>query len=158
MIQLCEQIYEENQRKPFPAPVIIIHCQLMSLKNRSALLHVRDIGCDLRPSMFPQHTYFFGGYEVTLLGHDRISIMSPCSWADQNNIPFTIHADGPVTPFWPKYIASTACNRTNRDGEVLGKEQTINLEQALRAMTQSVASQIGFDRTGGYGRIRKNLF
>ena len=153
LIRLCGDIFDERDCEPFPSPAVIIHCQLMSKANQHALLKLRQRGCDLRPSFFPQHTYFFGDYESQILGKKRISKMSPCRWAEKKNVPFTIHADGTVTPFWPKYLVSTAVNRTGRSGHVHGPQERISVKTALKALTSSVASQLGIDYIGGYGRI-----
>jgi len=153
LIRLCGEIFDERHCEPFPSPAVIIHCQLMSNHNKHKLLKLRERGCDLRPSFFPQHTYFFGDYESEILGKHRISQMSPCRWAEKNKVPFTIHADGTVTPFWPKYLVSTAVNRTGRSGHIHGDDECISVNSALQALTSSVASQLGIDYIGGYGRI-----
>jgi predicted amidohydrolase YtcJ len=155
LLRLCADLLSSNDGAPFPAPVVIVHCQLMSEANRDDLLELRRNGADVRPSFFPNHTYYFAAYEEKILGSKRIANMSPCQWAVEHHIPFTIHADGPVTPLWPKYMVSTAYNRTDRKGAVHGPSQAISVADALRALTQYAADQVGMDRLGGYGRIRE---
>ena len=80
------------------------------------------------------------------LGPDRASRISPLASALKRQIPFTLHDDTPVTPVNPLQLVWVAANRKTTSGQVLGGEQRIGAEQALRAVTSDAAWQ-NFEET-----------
>ncbi len=65
------------------------------------------------------------------------------------SIRFTVHDDTPVTPVNPLQLVWVAANRTTTGGNVLGPEQRITVEQALRAVTTDAAWQNFEEREKG---------
>jgi predicted amidohydrolase YtcJ len=53
----------------------------------------------------------------------------------RRGIKFGLHNDSPVTPISPLLSIGTAVNRLTSSGQVLGIEQAIAVDQALRSMT-----------------------
>ena len=48
---------------------------------------------------------------------------------------YTLHSDCPITPISPLFSIWAAVNRITRDGKVLGENQKIDVESALKSMT-----------------------
>ncbi|MDX1581370.1 MAG: amidohydrolase family protein, partial [Alphaproteobacteria bacterium] len=75
------------------------------------------------------------------MGPERASRMSPLRSAEALGIRYTLHADTPVTPMEPMRIVWAAVNRTTTSGKVIGPEQTVDAQEALRAITIDAAYQ-----------------
>jgi predicted amidohydrolase YtcJ len=67
--------------------------------------------------------------------------MSPAHSALERGVRFTIHCDAPVVPLEPLRAVWSAVNRRTRSGFVVGPEERISVEQALRAVTIDAAWQ-----------------
>jgi predicted amidohydrolase YtcJ len=52
---------------------------------------------------------------------------------------FGLHNDSPVTPISPLLSVGTAVSRLTSGGKILGPEQAITVEEALRSMTLDAA-------------------
>lgn len=87
-------------------------------------------------SFFINHVYYWGDrHKALFLGPDRARRISPLAEAQERNLLFTLHSDCPVTPVSPLFSIWAAVNRVTREGHVLGPEQRIDVETALRTMT-----------------------
>ncbi|WP_349730099.1 amidohydrolase [Peribacillus frigoritolerans] len=96
-------------------------------------------------SFFINHVYYWGDrHKKMFLGPERANEMNPLRDALQNNLLFTLHSDCPVTPISPLFSVWAAVNRITMGGEVLGPEQRIDVESALRSMT-IWGAEINFD-------------
>ncbi len=114
---------------------ILVHCQF----NRPDQVPViAKLG--LIPSYFVTHTYFWGDIHRNFVaGPEMAAHISPCKSALDNNIPFTLHNDTPVTPISPIMDVYSAVNRRTSSGFVLGPDQRISVMDALRAVTINAA-------------------
>ena len=96
----------------------------------------------LIPSFFSAHPYYWGDWHRdSVLGPARAARISPARSALTRGIPFTIHNDAPVVPPDAARLLWATVNRLTRSGEVLGAEQRIGVEDALRALTANAAHQ-----------------
>jgi predicted amidohydrolase YtcJ len=106
-------------------------------------------------NLFANHIWYFGDqhYERTV-GPDRAMRLDACGSALRHGVPLAIHSDSPVTPMGPLHVAWCAANRLTPSGRVLGEDQKISVEAALRAITLGAAftlkldSEIGSIETG----------
>ena len=123
---------------------VMIHAQLLGLDQ---LERVKALG--VIPSFFVAHVYHWGEIHVKNFGLDRASRISPAGSALAWGIPFTFHQDSPVIP--PDMLETIwcACVRKTKAGRVLGAEERIPVEAALRAVTQKAALQYGLERELG---------
>ncbi|MBL7006908.1 MAG: amidohydrolase [Spirochaetia bacterium] len=116
------------------------HCQMVTgeqLKKMAAL--------GINASFFSPHIKFWGDFHYDrFLGPDRANRISPLAEALHAGIRFGIHSDAPVTPLKPLVGMECAVNRLTETGRVLGEDQRITPEQALRAYTLD-AAYIGFE-------------
>ena len=123
---------------------VMIHAQLLGLDQ---LERVKALG--VIPSFFVAHVYHWGEIHVKNFGLDRAGRISPAGSALAQGIPFTFHQDSPVIP--PDMLETIwcACVRRTKAGRVLGAEERIPVEAALRAVTQKAALQYGLERELG---------
>ena len=134
---------ERDAGKKLCRPVMI-HAQLLGLDQ---LERVKALG--VIPSFFVAHVYHWGEIHVKNFGLDRAGRISPAGSALARGIPFTFHQDSPVIP--PDMLETIwcACVRKTKTGRVLGAEERIPVEAALRAVTQTAAHQYGLERELG---------
>ena len=134
---------EREAGKKLSRPVMI-HAQLLGLDQ---LERVKALG--VIPSFFVAHVYHWGEIHVKNFGLDRAGRISPAGSALAWGIPFTFHQDSPVIP--PDMLETIwcACVRKTKTGRVLGAEERIPVEAALRAVTQTAALQYGLERELG---------
>ena len=123
---------------------VMIHAQLLGLDQ---LERVKALGVIL--SFFVAHVYHWGEIHVKNFGLGRAGRISPAGSALTWGIPFTFHQDAPVIP--PDMLETIwcACVRRTKTGRVLGAEERIPVEAALRAVTQNAALQYGLENELG---------
>lgn len=123
----------------------IIHAQTI---REDQLDRVQKLGMVL--SLFPPHIYYFGDRHVsTFLGPDRAKRISPARSAMERGIPFSIHCDSPIFPQNPLQTIWSIVNRVTYGGMVLGAEQCVPVEEALRAYTIYAAYEQHEDQERG---------
>jgi predicted amidohydrolase YtcJ len=94
------------------------------------------------PSFFVGHVYYWGDrHRDIFMGPERAARISPLESAHKLGIRFTIHQDTPVTPVNPIHLIWVAVNRLTRSGKVLGPDERVTPELALRAVTIDAAWQ-----------------
>jgi len=127
-----------QQENPRPdARHRIEHCQTV---REDQLDRIQSLG--ITPSFFVGHVYYWGDRHRDLfLGPDRAARISPLASALSRGIHFTVHDDTPVTPVNPLLLVWDSVNRTTTSGQVLGPQQRITPEKALRAVTSDAAWQ-----------------
>lgn len=115
----------------------IEHCQMAREDQLDAMV---ELG--VSPSFFVSHTYYWGDrHKSIFIGTERARRISPLSSARKREIRFSIHSDCPVTPVSPLFCVFAAVNRVTRNGEILGPEYRLTVEEALRAVTIDAAWQ-----------------
>ncbi|WP_163969560.1 amidohydrolase [Oceanobacillus halotolerans] len=91
---------------------------------------------DVAGSFFINHVYYWGDrHKNIFLGPERAVRINPLKEASDRDLLYTLHSDCPITPISPLFSIWAAVNRVTRDGEVLGADQCISVEKALRTMT-----------------------
>jgi len=90
-----------------------------------------------RDSIIPVfHSYIneLGG-QLLVYGTKRFSLLMPTKTALDMGIPFAMHSDYPISRYEAMTRVGSAVNRTTKDGLVLGSDQRISAEEAIRAYT-----------------------
>ncbi|MDN3692086.1 amidohydrolase [Chryseobacterium tructae] len=124
---------------------VLIHSQVC---RKDQVPRYKQIG--IMPSWFPTHVYLWGDWHRSnVLGEERARRISPLKEGLDQEIPFTIHHDSPVTP--PDLITAVyaAVNRKTRSGYILGPEFRISPYEALKAITINAAWQWGEEKEKG---------
>lgn len=75
------------------------------------------------------------GKQLMVYGTKRLAMMMPTKTALNMNIPFALHSDYPISCYEPMIRLDGAVNRTTREGIVLGENQKIGVEDAIKAYT-----------------------
>jgi hypothetical protein len=104
----------------------------------------------ITPSFFVGHVFYWGDrHRERFLGPERARRISPLRSALDRGLRFTLHEDTPVTPVNPLFSVWVASNRVTRQGLVLGEDQRVSVEAALRAVTIDAAWQNFEEATKG---------
>ncbi len=104
-----------------------------------------------QPSFLMNHVRFYGAaYRDQIFGPERAAFMDPAGACVKAGLPFTLHTDGPCSP--PGQLALISAAVTRRciiDNSVVGPDQAVSLDDAIRAVTIDAARQLGQgDRLG----------
>lgn len=113
---------------------VMIHCQTVRNDQLDRMAELSMI-----PSIFVGHVYYWGDIHRKNLGEERGRRISPCKSALDRGLVVNLHQDTPVTKPDMMHSVWAAVNRITRFGEVLGKEQRIDVYEALKAVTINAA-------------------
>ena len=123
----------------------LTHCQLA---DESQFRRMAQLG--ICSNLFANHIYYWGDqHYCQTMGPDRAMRMDACATAKRIGVPFTIHSDAPVTPLDPLFTAWCAVNRQTASGRILGPNERIDVEDALRAITLGAAFTLRLDHLVG---------
>ena len=134
------------------------HAKLAGPDPRTVIIHSQFIRPDqleayarygMVPSFFSNHAFFWGDVHVENLGEERAYYLSPMKSAADLGIHFTNHNDYIVTPMDQLFTVWSAVNRVSRTGRIIGADQRISPEQALKAITLDGAWQYGEEDSKG---------
>lgn len=123
----------KNPNKHLLRPVMI-HCQTV---RNDQLDKMKEI--DMIPSIFVDHTYYWGDIHLKNLGKERGNRISPTKSAFDRGLVVNLHQDSPVVK--PNMLQTiwSAVNRITRNGVQIGKEECISVYDALKAVTINAA-------------------
>ncbi|QOV12227.1 amidohydrolase [Viridibacillus arvi] len=100
---------------------------------------------EIAASFFINHVYYWGDrHKNIFLGPKRAERINPVKEADDLGLLYTLHSDCPITPISPLFSVWAAVNRLTRDGIVLGADQRIDVETALKSMI-SFGAKLNFE-------------
>ncbi|HTX59307.1 MAG TPA: amidohydrolase [Verrucomicrobiae bacterium] len=105
----------------------------------------------VQPSHLMNNVYYYGSaYRDAIFGPERAARFNAAGDFYRNGVPFTIHSDCPCSPVAPlREIGTAVTRRCSIDGSVVGADQAVPIEAALRAMTSAAARQCGLgDKLG----------
>ncbi len=129
----------------------IIHCQMVS---EDQLQRMAKLG--VVANFFPVHVYYWGDrHRDIFIGPQRAARIDPLKSALNHGVIFGLHTDCPVTLISPLGDLYSAVARETRDGQILGKDQAISVEEALKALTINAAYLIFAEHTKGSIEIGK---
>ena len=107
-------------------------------------------------SIFVDQIHYWGDIIVDgLFGAEHGSRWMPAGSAVATGMRISLHNDPPVTPEEPLRNISVAVTRTAPSGRVLGPEQRLTVEQAIRAQTLDAAWQLFSDDVIGSLEVGK---
>jgi predicted amidohydrolase YtcJ len=103
----------------------------------------------LIPSLFTEHTFYFGDTHVRQRGKEQAHFLSPMRAAIDKGLRPTNHTDFNVSPLDQMFVVWTAVNRVSRGGEVIGPDQRVTPMEALKAITINAAYQYFEEKSKG---------
>jgi len=92
-------------------------------------------------SLFPMHTFYWGDWHGEIIGRDEAEFISPMRAALDRGLVVTSHTDAPVALPNLMQVMWATVNRVSRSGRVIGPDQRLTPEEALRAITIDGAYQ-----------------
>lgn len=99
---------------------------------------VADLGAQV--SANPFYLYDLGdSYAQVGLGADRAASMTPLAGLVARGVTVSLHSDFAMAPAQPLLLAWTAVTRETMSGKVMGADQRLTLDQAMRAITIDAA-------------------
>jgi predicted amidohydrolase YtcJ len=118
------------------------------------LQRAHDLGVTC--SIFVDQIHYWGDVIVDgLFGAEHGERWMPCGSAVKTGMRISLHNDPPVTPEEPLRNISVAVARTAPSGRVLGPEQRLTVEQAIKAQTIDAAYQLFADDVIGSLEVGK---
>ena len=118
------------------------------------LQRAHDLGVTC--SIFVDQIHYWGDVIVDgLFGPERGNRWMPAGSAVATGMRISLHNDPPVTPEEPLRNISVAVTRTAPSGRVLGPEERLTVEQAIRAQTIDAAWQLFADDVIGSLEVGK---
>lgn len=97
----------------------------------------------LTPSWHINHIYYYGkALRDEIIGEDRAVSLLPIAAAGKCGHRSSLHNDSPMYPAEPFRLMRTAVTRKTRDGEIIGGDQAIAIEDAIKAVTIDAAWQM----------------
>lgn len=116
----------------------------------TAAQYRRMAALGLGANLFSNHTWYWGDQHRDItVGPDRAARMNAAATALLARVPISLHSDTPVTPLDPLATASYAIERRTASGALLGAEEAITLDEALRAVTIGAAFLLKRDAAVG---------
>jgi predicted amidohydrolase YtcJ len=109
---------------------VLVHGQLIRLEQLDAFAELGVI-----PSLFPMHTFYWGDWYDQIIGPEAAQRISPTRSALDRMPVITSHTDAPVAlPNLMQILWSTV-NRVSRSGKVMGPDERLTVEEALKSIT-----------------------
>lgn len=110
----------------------------------------------LTPSWHINYIYYYGeALRDEIVGPERANISMPMAAANKAGHRSSLHNDSPMYPAEPFKLMRTAVTRKTRNGEVIGKAQTISIDDAIKAVTINPAWQLFMENKVGSLEVGK---
>lgn len=117
---------------------VMVHAQTV---REDQLDRMKEIG--IIPTYFLDHVYYWGDWHYeSVLGPKRAERISPIRSTIHRDMNFTMHQDSPVVNPNALFAVHNAVNRITKNGRLLGADQRITVEEALKGITINGAYQI----------------
>ena len=146
-------IYEDVLRK-HPRDDHRLRLEHVGAISDEQLQRAHDLGVTC--SIFVDQIHYWGDVIVDgLFGPEHGNRWMPCGSAVATGMRISLHNDPPVTPEEPLRNISVAATRVAPSGRVLGPEQLLTVEQAIKAQTIDAAYQLFSDDVIGSLEVGK---
>ncbi|MEP1741490.1 MAG: amidohydrolase [Kangiellaceae bacterium] len=127
------------------------HCLLVK---QQTLASFKRLG--ISPSFHINHILYYGdALSEKIIGEQRAQNVLPVKTAFELGLHPTLHADSPMFPADPISLMKTAVMRQTLSGKILGGEQALTPQQALRTVTINGAWQLNMETHIGSFEIGK---
>lgn len=123
----------KNPNKHHLRPVMI-HCQTARDDQLDQMKKINMI-----PSIFVEHTYYWGDIHLQNLGEVRGNNISPARSAFDRGLVVNFHQDSPIVKVNMLHTVWSAVNRITRNGVSIGQHECVTVYEALKAITINAA-------------------
>jgi predicted amidohydrolase YtcJ len=107
-------------------------------------------------SYFLAHLYYWGqALRDHLLGPERTADYMPVGMAARSGMRMSFHSDAPMTEPSPLLSMQIGVTRQHQSGDVLGPDQRVDVDTAIKAVTLDAAYQIFLDDKVGSLEVGK---
>jgi predicted amidohydrolase YtcJ len=96
---------------------------------------------DVVASLFPMHTFYWGDWHEQIIGRELGQKISPTRSALDRGLLVTSHSDAPVALPNLMQVMWATVNRTSRSGQVIGPDERLTPQEALKTITLWSAKQ-----------------
>jgi predicted amidohydrolase YtcJ len=121
----------EKAQKADPRPDPRHRIEHCSLTNQAILDHIKKDG--IIPVF---HCYMYElGEKMLVYGPERLSMLHPTRTAQDMGIVYALHSDAPISPYPAMPRLGSAVTRKTKEGVVIGANQCIDAEDAIKAYT-----------------------
>jgi predicted amidohydrolase YtcJ len=121
----------ENAQKVAPRPNARHRIEHCSITNQNILDHIKADG--IIPVF---HCYMYElGEKMAVYGPERLKMLHPTQTAQQMGIVYALHSDAPISPYPAMIRLGSAVTRKTKEGVVIGPNQCIDAEDAIKAYT-----------------------
>ena len=121
-----------------------------TVSNEQQIDRAQKLG--INPSMTIGHVGFWGEvFHNHILGPERADRIDPAGSFAKRGMRFSFHSDSPVSPYGPLQYIATGASRIWQmpPSKVLGPEQKIAIDQAIKAVTIDAAFALMVDKQAG---------
>ena len=127
-----------------PRHLTVIHSQFVRADQLD-----KYVAYSITPSLYTEHTFYFGDTHVLNRGKAQAFYESPMRAAIDKGLRPTNHTDFVVAPLDQMFVIWTAVNRISRSGVIIGPDQRVTPMEALKAITINAAYQYGEEKSKG---------
>jgi predicted amidohydrolase YtcJ len=146
-------VYEEALRR-WPRDDHRLRLEHVGAIRDEQLQRAHDLGVTC--SIFVDQIHYWGDVIVDgLFGPEHGERWMPCGSAVKTGMRISLHNDPPVTPEEPLRNISVAITRIAPSGRVLGPQERLTVDQAIRAQTIDAAWQLFADDVTGSLEVGK---
>lgn len=143
---LLDNVERAQRRRPrFDHRTVIVH---FGFADPDQVARAGRLGCIVSANPY-YVTALAGRYAQIGIGPERARQMVPLRDAEAAGMSISFHSDMPMAPAKPLQLIWAAVNRFTAEGPVMGPEQKVGLELALRAMTIEAAHSIQLEKEIG---------
>ena len=115
----------------------------------------RMVDLEMTASLFPMHTFYWGDWHKQIIGDELGNQISPTRSALDRGLPVTSHTDAPVALPNLVQVMWATVNRTSRSGAIIGPDERLTPDEALKAITLWPARQHFEEATKGSIEVGK---
>jgi predicted amidohydrolase YtcJ len=133
-----------------PGQVILIHGQFI---RPDQVKELKSLG--IFPSLFPMHTFYWGDWYKQIVGTEVGARISPMRSLLNTGLHATSHTDAPVALPNLMQVVWATVNRTSRSGTVIGPDERVTPDEAMKMITIWGAEQFGEQATKGSIEVGK---
>ncbi len=139
VLDAIEQAYGAN---PATGINLVEHA---TMARQDQLERMKRLGAE--PSFLPDLLYTYGAaYRDQIFGPERAEFMVPMAACVKAGIPFSLHTDSPVSAAGPLRLVQIAVTRRCFvDKSIVGADQAIAVDEALKAITIRAARHVGLE-------------